>query len=74
VQTLNPQDRAYYEARAEAELDFARRSIDFCAAKIHYDLAALYSCILVERRDERASLAQFDDVHRHQTRQIMTTA
>ena len=71
MQTLNPHDRAYYEARAEAELNLAQHSIDSCAVKIHYDLANRYLAILYGGADERPAFAALapsrEGVSRHRT-------
>ncbi len=66
--TLSPHDRAYYEARADAELDLAQRSIDPCAVKIHHDLASRYLSILHDRADEPSAFAAFGHARPNEAR------
>lgn len=39
---MSPNERAYYESRAEAELDLAQRATSRSAARAHYELLTLY--------------------------------
>ncbi|RZL29600.1 MAG: hypothetical protein EOP64_00485 [Sphingomonas sp.] len=65
---LSPHDRVYYEARADAELDLAQRSIDPCAVKIHYDLASRYLSILHDGADEPPAFAALNHARSYEAR------
>ena len=39
---MSPDDRDYYEGRAEAEIALAQRAEHACAVQAHYELASFY--------------------------------
>ena len=66
--TLSAHDKAFYEARAEAELELAQRSTDPCAVKIHFDLANRYLSLLYEDPNERPAFAALNNAVRCEAR------
>lgn len=56
---MSSDDFAYYEARAEAEIEFAQQATDVRAVQAHYELATAYlDRIYGDSREDRGAAGE----------------